>query len=162
MKKEVFNDDENMEDVRVKVTRYELFNQTFRYFNIFLRDCLLPAPTHHHLTSESIDPPRKKTKSLSTQDRPIYTPFPRPNSQHRISLEHILQKFQPFYATLPHSPTNPRWSNWVETEKCFLLTFYAALPPAPSLSNLIKDNQIRNSNWAIIRSSIMWQLFAIW
>lgn len=60
MKEEVFNDDENMENVRVEVTRYELFNQTFRYFNIFLRDCLLPAPTHIIISLRNQSIPREK------------------------------------------------------------------------------------------------------
>lgn len=151
----------NKEDVRVEVTRYELFNQTFRYFNIFLRDCSFPPHTHHHhLTSESIDPSRKrKVFQLKiaqfihhSQDRTLSTQY----------VWNTLQKFQPFYATLPHSPTSPRWSNWVKTEKFSSSPskqLFHLRQPSPSLSNLINDNQIRNSNWAIIRSSIMWQHF---
>lgn len=115
-----------------------------------------PHTHHHHLTSESIDPPRKR-KVFQLKIAQFIHHF----QDRTLSTQYIALLRNP--PTL--SPTNPRWSNWVKLKSFhphLLRSSSTSGSPPPSLSNLINDNQIRNSNWAIIRSSIKWQLFAIW
>jgi hypothetical protein len=97
------------------------------------------------LTSLNQSIPRE---SLSTQDRHPLRSHPHAQ-QHNVG---TLQKF----LTQPFSARSKQLSgNWKVSLHLFL---EAPLSLSLSLANLIIDNEIRNSNWAIIRSSIMWHL----